>query len=50
MSNRTFSLFIMSRRPRRGLESKPPLLLLLHGYGANEDDLFSLALTWTSVS
>jgi phospholipase/carboxylesterase len=26
-----------------GLEAKPPLLLLLHGYGANEDDLFSLA-------
>lgn len=30
---------------REGLkkESKPPLLILLHGYGSNEDDLFKLS-------
>lgn len=28
---------------KSGLDEKPPLLVLLHGYGANEDDLFSLA-------
>ena len=43
MSDRTFSLFHQVAPPKGGLESKPPLLLLLHGYGANEDDLFSLA-------
>ena len=43
MSDRTFSLFHHVAPPKGGLESKPPLLLLLHGYGANEDDLFSLA-------
>jgi phospholipase/carboxylesterase len=43
MSDHTFSLFHQAAPPRSGLEGKPPLLLLLHGYGANEDDLFSLA-------
>ena len=43
MSDRTFSLFHHVAPPKGGFESKPPLLLLLHGYGANEDDLFSLA-------
>jgi phospholipase/carboxylesterase len=43
MSDRTFSLFHHVASPRSGLSAKPPLLLLLHGYGANEDDLFSLA-------
>jgi len=43
MSDRTFSLFHQVAPPKSGLEAKPPLLLLLHGYGANEDDLFSLA-------
>jgi phospholipase/carboxylesterase len=43
MSDRTFSLFHQVAPPKGGLGSKPPLLLLLHGYGANEDDLFSLA-------
>jgi phospholipase/carboxylesterase len=43
MSNHTFSLFHQVAPPRSGLGGKPPLLLLLHGYGANEDDLFSLA-------
>jgi phospholipase/carboxylesterase len=39
----TFSLFHQAAPPKGGLGAKPPLLLLLHGYGANEDDLFSLA-------
>jgi len=43
MSDHTFSLFHQAAPPKSGLEGKPPLLLLLHGYGANEDDLFSLA-------
>jgi len=43
MSDHTFSLFHQSAPPKSGLEGKPPLLLLLHGYGANEDDLFSLS-------
>jgi phospholipase/carboxylesterase len=43
MSDHTFSLFHQAAPPRSGLTGKPPLLLLLHGYGANEDDLFSLA-------
>jgi len=43
MSDHTFSLFHQAAPPKSGLEVKPPLLLLLHGYGANEDDLFSLA-------
>lgn len=43
MSDHTFSLFYQALPPRSGLGGKPPLLLLLHGYGANEDDLFSLA-------
>jgi phospholipase/carboxylesterase len=43
MSDHTLSLFHQTAPPKSGLEGKPPLLLLLHGYGANEDDLFSLA-------
>jgi phospholipase/carboxylesterase len=43
MSDHTFSLFHQIASPKSGLGAKPPLLLLLHGYGANEDDLFSLA-------
>src|SRR5262244_2545890 len=43
MSNHNFSLSHQAAPPRSGLAGKPPLLLLLHGYGANEDDLFSLA-------
>ncbi len=39
----SLSLFHRAAPPRSGLEARPPLLLLLHGYGANEDDLFSLA-------
>lgn len=43
MSDQTLSLFHQVAPPKSGLSGKPPLLLLLHGYGANEDDLFSLA-------
>ncbi|MEP7337798.1 MAG: alpha/beta hydrolase [Acidobacteriota bacterium] len=43
MNDHTFSLFHHSVPPKSGLNEKPPLLLLLHGYGASEDDLFSLA-------
>src|SRR5262245_34606894 len=43
MSDHTFSLIHHTAPPKSGLNGKPPLLLLLHGYGANEDDLFSLA-------
>lgn len=43
MSEHSLSLFHYAAPPKSGLSAKPPLLLLLHGYGANEDDLFSLA-------
>src|SRR5262245_61924665 len=43
MMGHTFSLFHQVASPRGGLGAKPPLLLLLHGYGANEEDLLSLA-------
>src|SRR5262245_24616894 len=43
MSDHTFSLFHQTAPPKSVIDGKPPLLLLLHGYGANEDDLFSLA-------
>jgi phospholipase/carboxylesterase len=43
MSDPTFSLIHQFAPPKSGLGGKPPLLLLLHGYGADEDDLFSLA-------
>lgn len=43
MTDRNFSLFHQVASPRSDLGPRPPLLLLLHGYGANEDDLFSLA-------
>lgn len=31
------------RQPRNSIQDNPPLLLLLHGYGSNENDLFSFA-------
>ena len=37
-----FSLFHIVREPKIKLD-KNPLLLLLHGYGSNEEDLFSFA-------
>lgn len=36
------SLEYLIRKPKTSL-SKPPLLILLHGYGSNEKDLFSFA-------
>jgi phospholipase/carboxylesterase len=33
----------IERRPRANSAGQPPLLLLLHGYGSNEHDLFGLA-------
>ncbi|MCI0662316.1 MAG: alpha/beta fold hydrolase [Acidobacteria bacterium] len=39
----TTSLAYRFAQPKTGDVGKPPLLLLLHGYGSNEDDLFSLA-------
>lgn len=35
-------LEFLIRKPKVSIE-KPPLLLLLHGVGSNEEDLFSLA-------
>jgi len=43
MNEQSLSLFHQVAPPKSNLGGKPPLLLLLHGYGANEDDLFSLA-------
>ncbi|MCI0337948.1 MAG: alpha/beta fold hydrolase, partial [Acidobacteria bacterium] len=43
ISNQSFLLIHLVAPPRTGLTEKPPLLLLLHGFGANEDDLFTLA-------
>lgn len=31
------------QKPTKAIEDKAPLLLLLHGYGSNEEDLFSFA-------
>ena len=36
------SLHYIVRHPKSNLEN-PPLLILLHGYGNNEEDLFSFA-------
>lgn len=36
------SLHYIKRDPKTGIEN-PPLLVLLHGYGSNEQDLFSFA-------
>ena len=37
------SLTHLHLAPRRASDGKPPLLILLHGVGSNEQDLFSLA-------
>ncbi|GAB1309416.1 alpha/beta fold hydrolase [Urechidicola sp. KH5] len=37
------SLIHLVRQPKKQTSSKPPLALLLHGYGSNEQDLFSFA-------
>jgi phospholipase/carboxylesterase len=43
MSDRQLSLTHLVREPLDGGKSPPPLLLLLHGIGSNEEDLFALA-------
>ena len=43
MSANGFTLFHHAAPPKRSVGRGAPLLLLLHGFGANEDDLFSLA-------
>jgi phospholipase/carboxylesterase len=43
MSATNLSLVHLARRPVKPSSSQPPLLLLLHGIGSNEDDLFGLA-------
>jgi len=43
MTERSFSLTHLIREPRRRVEGRPPLLLLLHGLGSYEGDLFPLA-------
>jgi phospholipase/carboxylesterase len=44
MSNTpALSLHHLAQQPRRRSEGAPPLLILLHGYGSNEQDLFGLA-------
>lgn len=37
------TLYHLVREPKIKSENKNPLLLLLHGYGSNEEDLFSFA-------
>lgn len=39
---KSLSLEYIVRKPKQGVEN-PPLLILLHGYGSNEEDLFSFA-------
>lgn len=43
MSDSRLSLTHLVREPGRGGQTAPPLLLLLHGIGSNEEDLFGLA-------
>lgn len=43
MKTQTLSLVHKVLEPREKQRGRPPLLLLLHGIGSNEDDLFSLA-------
>ncbi len=43
MSTHTLSLVHLVREPVKRSSSAPPLLLLLHGIGSNEADLFGLA-------
>lgn len=38
----TFTLYHLVRKPKVNIE-KAPLLIMLHGYGSNEEDLFSFA-------
>lgn len=38
-----YSFYFLKREPKIKIETGNPLLLMLHGYGSNEEDLFSLA-------
>lgn len=42
MSTQPLSLYHLVRKPKTSVE-KAPLLIMLHGYGSNEEDLFSFA-------
>lgn len=42
MEAETFTLHHLIRKPKKAVE-KAPLLIMLHGYGSNEEDLFSFA-------
>ena len=43
MSDRRLNLTHLTREPGRSGQTAPPLLLLLHGIGSNEEDLLGLA-------
>lgn len=43
MTSGNLSLTHLVRQPRKQIEGKPPMLLMLHGIGSNEYDLFSMA-------
>ncbi|MDT8415029.1 MAG: alpha/beta hydrolase-fold protein [Flavobacteriaceae bacterium] len=43
MQKPTLSLHHLVRKPLVQIAAKPPLLIMLHGYGSNEEDLFSFA-------
>lgn len=42
MEKKQLSLFHLLQEPRK-ISNKSPLVLMLHGYGSNEEDLFSFA-------
>lgn len=42
METENFTLHHLIRKPKRTVE-KAPLLIMLHGYGSNEEDLFAFA-------
>lgn len=42
MNTNTLSLYHLVRKPKVAVE-KAPLLIMMHGYGSNEEDLFSFA-------
>ena len=42
METDTFTLYHLIRKPKKPVD-KAPLLIMLHGYGSNEEDLFSFA-------
>lgn len=43
MKTKELSLFHIIREPKKTSAKKPPLLIMLHGYGSNEEDLFAFA-------